>query len=76
MAGAVVAEHGNGLSIFHNPAGITEIDGMSFSAGGGHLYGFSWLPAYHLSGIISWPLLGHIGIGLQQFETKFNDLEM
>ena len=72
MAGAVVAEHGNGLSIFHNPAGITEIDGMSFSAGGGHLYGFSWLPAYHLSGIISWPLLGHIGIGLQQFETKFN----
>ena len=27
MAGAVVAETGSNWSIFHNPAGITEIDG-------------------------------------------------
>ena len=40
MAGAVVAEKGNNWSIFHNPAGLTEIDGTHFSAGGGNLYNF------------------------------------
>ena len=30
MAGAVVAEEGNDWSIFHNPAGLTEINGTHF----------------------------------------------
>ena len=37
MAGAVVSEKGNNLSIFHNPAGMVEIVGTHFSAGGGKL---------------------------------------
>ncbi len=72
MAGAVVAEKGNNWSIFHNPAGLTEINGTLFSAGGGKLYGFTWLPSYHLNGIIPIPILGKTGIALQQLETKYH----
>ena len=72
MAGAIVAEKGNNWSIFHNPAGMTEIDGTHFSAGGGKLYGFNWLPIYHLNSIISIPEIGQIGFALQQLETKYS----
>ena len=72
MAGAVVAEVGNDWSIFHNPAGLTEIDGSHFSAGGGKLYGYTWLPYYHLNGTISIPIFGKTGFSLQQLETKYD----
>ena len=70
MAGAVVAEEGNDWSIFHNPAGLIEIDGSHFSAGGGKLYGFNWLPYYYLNGTIPIPIIGKTGFSLQQLETK------
>ena len=73
MAGSVVAEEGNDWSIFHNPAGLTEINGTHFSAGGGKLYGFKWLPAYHLNGIIPLPIFGKTGFAIQQLETKYNE---
>ena len=72
MAGAVVAEEGNDWSIFHNPAGLTEIHGTHFSAGGGKLYGFKWLPAYHVNATIPIPIFGKTGIALQQLETKYD----
>ena len=72
MAGAVVAETGSNWSIFHNPAGITEVDGIHLSAGSGKLYGFKWLPTYNLSGITSLPVFGKISFALQQLETKYN----
>ena len=72
MAGAVVAEAGSNWSIFHNPAGITEIDGTHLSAGSGNLYGFKWLPAYNLSGTTSLPIIGKISFALQQLETKYS----
>jgi len=72
MAGTVVAEKGNNWSIFHNPAGLAEINGTLFSAGGGSLYGFKWLPAYHLNGTIPIPIFGKTGIALQQLETKYD----
>ena len=72
MTGAVVAEAGSIWSIFHNPAGITEVDGTHISAGSGKLYGFNWLPSYNLSGITPLPVIGKIGFAFQQLETKYN----
>ena len=72
MAGAVVAEEGGDWSIFHNPAGLTEINETHFSTGGYKLYGYSWLPSYHLNGITSIPIIGKTGFALQQFETKYD----
>ena len=72
MAGAVVAEGGSNWSIFHNPAGITEVDGTHLSAGSGNLYGFKWLPAYNLSGTTSLPIISKISFALQQLETKYS----
>ncbi|MBC8255764.1 MAG: type IX secretion system membrane protein PorP/SprF [Candidatus Marinimicrobia bacterium] len=72
MAGAVVAEKGNNWSIFHNPAGITEIDGMHFSLGSGKIFGYDWLPAINLSGTTSLPIIGKIGFAFQQLETKYS----
>ena len=74
MAGAVVAEEGNDWSIFHNPAGLTEINGTHFSAGGGKLYGFKWLPSYQLNGFIPIPIFGKTGFAIQQLETKYNEI--
>jgi hypothetical protein len=71
MAGAVVAEAGSNWSIFHNPAGITEVDGTHLSAGSGKLYGFNWLPAYNLSGTTPLPVIGKIGFAYQKLETKY-----
>ena len=72
MAGAVVAETGSNWSIFHNPAGITEIEGTHLSAGTGNLNGFKWLPTYNLSGITSLPVIGKIGFAFQQLKTKYS----
>ena len=72
MAGAVVSESGNNWSIFHNPAGITEVDGIHLSAGSGHLYGFKWLPTYNLSGITSLPVIVKIGLAFKKLKTKYS----
>ena len=72
MAGAIVAEKNNNSSIFHNPAGLTEIDRTHFSAGGGKLYGFNWLPFYHLNIITPIPEIGQMGFALQQLKTKYD----
>ena len=72
MAGAVAAEAGSNWSIFHNPAGITEVDGLQVSLGGGRLYGYDWLPASNLSGTAPIPKIGTIGFAFQQLEPKYS----
>ena len=72
MAGAVAAEAGRNWSIFHNPAGITEVDGLQVSLGGGKLYGYDWLPASNLSVTAPIPKIGTIGFAFQQLETKYS----
>jgi len=72
MAGAVAAEAGSNWSIFHNPAGITEVDGLQISLGGGKLYGYDWLPASNLSCTTPIPEIGTIGFAFQQLETKYS----
>ena len=72
MAGAVVAETGSNWSLFHNPAGITEVDGLQVSLGGGKLYGYDWLPASNLSCTIPIRGIGTIGFAFQQLETKYS----
>jgi len=71
MAGAVVAEAGSNWSIFQNPAGITEVDGLQISLGGGKLYGYDWLPISNLSCTTPIPEIGTIGFAYQQLETKY-----
>ena len=72
MAGAVAAEAGSNWSIFHNPAGITEVDGLQVSFGGGKLYGYDWLPASNLSFTTPTQEIGTIGFAFQQLETKYS----
>ena len=72
MAGAVAAESGSNWSIFHNPAGITEVDGLQVSLGGGRLYGYDWLPTSNLSCTTPIPIIGNIGFAFQQLETKYS----
>ena len=72
MAGAVAAEAGSNWSIFHNPAGITEVDGLQISLGGGKLYGYDWLPASNLSCTAPIPEIGIIGFAFQQLEAKYS----
>ena len=74
MVGAVVSDRGGNWSIFHNPAGMAEIDGTHFSVGSGRLYGLDWLPLYHFNGTIPLPIIGKIGFAIQQLETKLGSV--
>ena len=72
MAGAVAAESGGNWSIFHNPAGISEVDGLHISFGGGKLYGYDWLPSNNLNCTAPIPRIGTIGFAFQQLKTKYS----
>tara|TARA_Y100000590_G_scaffold421457_1_gene525147 strand:+ start:905 stop:1792 length:888 start_codon:yes stop_codon:yes gene_type:complete len=76
QAGAVVSEKGGIENIFHNPAGIVELDNAEFSMGGGNLYGYNWLPSYYAIGVMPIPDLGNVGFSLQQFETKYSNITL
>ena len=70
MVGSNVAEFGSSNSIFNNPAGLSDLESIHLSAGGGNLYGFSWLPSYYFSMNAPIPVLGNISVGYQQLKTK------
>ena len=71
MAGAVVAESGNIWSIFHNPAGITELRDNQFTLGGGNLFSYNWLPTSHLSVNTHIPVIGKFAFSFEQLKTKY-----
>jgi len=70
MVGSNVAEFGSSNSIFNNPAGLSDLESIHLSAGGGNLYGFSWLPSYYFSMNAPIPVFGNISLGYQQLKTK------
>ena len=70
MVGSNVAEFGSSNSIFNNPAGLSDLESIHLSAGGGNLYGFSWLPSYYFSMNVPIPVLGNISLGYQQLKTE------
>ena len=76
MSGAVVSIESDDHTIFHNPAGMTEINTSQFSSGGGKLYGYNWLTYYYLTAIIQIPLIGKTGVGIQQLDTKYNGISL
>ncbi len=67
MAGAVVANPGSEASLFHNPAGLAEIDGGFVTAGSSSLYGVDY---NYLGSLLSTPWLGNLGLTWQQSATK------
>jgi len=70
MVGSNVAGFGSSNSIFNNPAGLSDVDDIQLSTGGGNLYGFSWLPSYYVSVNAPIPVLGNVSFGFQQLKTK------
>ena len=70
MVGSNVAGFGSSNSIFNNPAGLSDVDDIQLSTGGGNLYGFSWLPSYYFSVNAPIPVLGNVSFGFQQLKTK------
>ena len=70
MVGSNVAEFGSCNSIFSNPAGLSDVENIQLSMGGGNLYGFSWLPTYYLSANVPIHTLGKVAFGFQQLKTE------
>ena len=70
LSGTMVSQQNGSESIFYNPAGISNLESMQFSMGGGNLYGFHWLPAYYINGVLPISGMGNIGFAIQNFETK------
>ncbi len=76
LAGAATSISGNEMSIYHNPAAISETEGNYLSAGGGKLYGYPWLPTYQLSLLMHHPHIGKIALGIQKLETKYGGVSL
>ena len=70
MVGSNVAGIGSSNSIFNNPAGLSDVENIQLTTGGGNLYGFSWLPSYYFSANAPIPVLGKVAFGLQQLKTQ------
>ena len=70
MVGSNVAEFGSCNSIFSNPAGLSDVENIQLSMGGGNLYGLSWLPTYYLSANVPIHTLGKVAFGFQQLKTE------
>ncbi len=70
MVGSNVAGFGSSNSIFNNPAGLSDVENIQLTTGGGNLYGFSWLPSYYFSANAPIPILGKVAFGFQQLKTK------
>ena len=76
MAGAVVSEEGNIWNVFHNPAGLTEINNTNLSAGSSNLYGYNWLSTYYINGTTKIPVIGKIAIAINQLETSTDGISL
>jgi len=76
MVGAVVSEKGSSWSMFHNPAGIVEIDKIHFSIGNAKLYGFNWLSYNQMNCYLSTPIIGKIGIAISQLKTQNGEIAL
>jgi len=76
LAGAVVANPGNTTSLFHNPAGIAELDGLSLTSGQSNLYGLSYIPLRFIG--CSWksPWFGTIGLSSIQSSVEYLSTEL
>jgi hypothetical protein len=70
MVGAVVSEKGDSWSIFHNPAAIVEINDFNFSIGNSTIFGVKGLTHQQINGYLKIPILGRIGLGLNQLKTE------
>ena len=70
MVGSNVAGFGSSNSIFNNPAGLSDVEDIQLSTGGGNLYGFSWLPSYYFSMNAPIPVLGNVSFGFQQLKIE------
>jgi hypothetical protein len=70
MVGSNVAGFGSSNSIFNNPGGLSDVEDIQLSTGGGNLYGFSWLPSYYFSVNAPIPALGNVSFGFQQLKTE------
>ncbi len=76
MVGSNVAGFGSSNSIFNNPAGLSDVENIQLSTGGGNLYGFSWLPSYYFSVNAPIPALGNVSFGFQQLKTESSSVTL
>lgn len=67
LVGAVTANPGSEASLFHNPAGLAEIDYQLATFGAASIFGVSHS---YLGVIVNTPWIGNLGIALQQSKTE------
>ena len=69
LAGAVVANPGGEIGLFHNPAALAEVENRFVSFGSTKL----WVANFtYAAFIFNYPKIGNIGITLQQLTTDYN----
>tara|TARA_Y100000589_G_C27098189_1_gene606879 strand:- start:408 stop:1292 length:885 start_codon:yes stop_codon:yes gene_type:complete len=73
LCGAVVAQKGGNWSVYHNPAGLSELDNIQVSFGYSKIFNQSFLPYTNIDVIIpSKKKFGNFGISIQQMSIDYN----
>ena len=73
LSGATVAHKGNNSSVFHNPAGLSEISSSELSVGVSNLYNLSFLPFSHIATSFNVKNIGKFGLSFKQMSVKYGD---
>ena len=73
LCGAVVANKGGSWSLYHNPAGLSELNKIQISFGFSKLFNQTFLPYNNADIIIPSEMpLGNFGISIQQMSVSYN----
>ncbi len=71
LCGAVTANPGGLWSLYHNPAGLSEIENSQFEMGVSELYSQSYLPYSNTGAVITTSSFGNFGVSIQQMAIKY-----
>ena len=72
LCGAVVANKGGSWSLYHNPAGLSEIKNVEFTFSFSKLYNQVFLPYNNADIILPIEGIGNFGISIQEMSVSYN----
>jgi hypothetical protein len=73
LSGSMVANKGDVNSVFHNPAGLTEIESNELSVGFTNIFNLSFLPFSHFAISLNVSQVGTFGFSVQEMSVNYGD---
>jgi len=76
LAGSSIGRTSDGWAIFNNPAGLSQVEGMSIVAGSQKIFNLSFLPYTMAGGTFNLKNAGVIGAGVETMSVKYDAIKL